>query len=893
MRWLVGFIGLVLGATFFGIAKDDLILAGAITGFILGFLVVHGRRLSARVRTLEEKLAQVSKAAPAAAVEPSPAVAVEPVPEKTVSVSTWQAPSAVRVQSAPIDTTPRWTSRPHEPDAVDRAIEWAKDFFTGENAIVRIGMIVLFFGVAFLLKFVADRGMLPVEWRLVGVAAFAVVLLVAGWRLRGKRATYGLILQGGAIGILYLTVFGAFRLYGLLPAPFAFALLVAMVVLGMALAVLQNARSLALLATAGGFLAPVLTSTGGGRHVLLFGYYALLNVGILGVGWYRAWRELNLVGFIFTFAMGFVWGQRYYHGEIFASTEPFLILFFVFYVALAVLFARRQPPHLKGTVDGTLVFGVPVVAFALQAVLMKPYAYGLALSAVAIGIFYLSLATAVFRKNPTNYRLLAESFLALGIVFGTLAIPLALDARWTAAAWAVEGAAIVWVSARQQRWLGRAFGSLLVFAAGVSFIGRFGFKSADLIFLNGHFLGCGLIAGASFFVSFLYAQKRDDQKPWEGVLHYAHFVFGVPWWCAGVAREIDLYVPSLHQHAAALTAFALTALLALTVGIRAGFVTLRRLTLGLAPVLLLFMLASVIFYPHPFEHLNGLAWAVAIVAHVFVLRHATFKTPGALSGLLHACGVWVVAGLFAKELAWAVDRFTGGNGAWGVAAVGVALATVLLSVSRLCQHATRWPWKTESRSYLNLGLTPLALLAALWSVAVNLSDSGRAEPLPYVPLLNPLDLSQIFVFVGLWSWFVAMRASHFALTRHRVVEFSSAIGVLGFLWLNALLLRSLHHFADIAFSWHAMMGSTLVQAALSIFWTVIALPVTVFAARLSSRPFWLVGAGLLALTVGKLFLVDLARTGTVARIVSFLVVGVLLLLIGYLAPMPARVKKDI
>jgi uncharacterized membrane protein len=48
---------------------------------------------------------------------------------------------------------------------------------------------------------------------------------------------------------------------------------------------------------------------------------------------------------------------------------------------------------------------------------------------------------------------------------------------------------------------------------------------------------------------------------------------------------------------------------------------------------------------------------------------------------------------------------------------------------------------------------------------------------------------------------------------------------------------------------------------------------------------------LLALVVVKLFAVDLSRVGGVARIVSFIGVGLLLLLIGYLAPVPPRRKE--
>ncbi|MEM6934930.1 MAG: DUF2339 domain-containing protein, partial [Pseudomonadota bacterium] len=59
-------------------------------------------------------------------------------------------------------------------------------------------------------------------------------------------------------------------------------------------------------------------------------------------------------------------------------------------------------------------------------------------------------------------------------------------------------------------------------------------------------------------------------------------------------------------------------------------------------------------------------------------------------------------------------------------------------------------------------------------------------------------------------------------------------------------------------------------------------------AKMGKRWTWLIGTGLMALVVLKLFVVDLGNTGTVARIVSFLAVGGLLLVVGYLAPAPPR-----
>lgn len=154
--------------------------------------------------------------------------------------------------------------------------------------------------------------------------------------------------------------------------------MLAFVALSAALAVLQNAPALAIFGSVGGFLAPVLTSTGQGSHVALFSYYVLLNVGIFGIAWFRAWRMLNWIGFVFTFVVATVWGSRYDTAEHFSTIEPFLLLFTFFYIAITVLFATRQPPQLRGLVDGSLVFGVPIVAFGLQSRLVREMEFVLA-----------------------------------------------------------------------------------------------------------------------------------------------------------------------------------------------------------------------------------------------------------------------------------------------------------------------------------------------------------------------------------------------------------------------------------------------------------------------------------------------------------------------------------
>ena len=150
--------------------------------------------------------------------------------------------------------------------------------------------------------------------------------------------------------------------------------------------------AVALLAVTGGFLAPFLASTGEGNHIILFSYFAVLNAAILGIAWFRSWRLLNLAGFAFTFVLSTVWGVLSYRPEDFATTEPFLLVFFLLYVAIAILYSTRQPPTLHGYIDGAIIFGTPIAAFGLQAAMLHNHRLGLAYSALTVSALYVALA---------------------------------------------------------------------------------------------------------------------------------------------------------------------------------------------------------------------------------------------------------------------------------------------------------------------------------------------------------------------------------------------------------------------------------------------------------------------------------------------------------------------
>ncbi|MEO1370832.1 MAG: DUF2339 domain-containing protein, partial [Acidobacteriota bacterium] len=188
-------------------------------------------------------------------------------------------------------------------------MEAVKGWFTEGNVPVKIGVLVLFIGVAAALRFAAAEGYfrMPIGWRLSLIAVAALAALAFGWRERLRRPAFALSLQGGAVGVLLLTIFASFRLYGLIPAGPAFALVAILVAGAAMLAVLQRNMALAVLGFLGGYLAPVLLSTGAGSHVALFSFYAVLNAAVLAISWRQHWRVLNLIGFVFTFGVGARW----------------------------------------------------------------------------------------------------------------------------------------------------------------------------------------------------------------------------------------------------------------------------------------------------------------------------------------------------------------------------------------------------------------------------------------------------------------------------------------------------------------------------------------------------------------------------------------------------------
>lgn len=625
-------------------------------------------------------------------------------------------------------------AQPRGPNFIEKLIAAAWNWVTDGNVFVRVGIIVLFMGMTFLTRYAIDQNMISIEARLAAIGAVGVGLLFWGWRQRDLKRNFSLVVQGGGIGLLYLTVFAGFSLYDVIPSTIAFILLALIVIFAAILAVSQDAKPLALFATIGGFLAPILTSSGNNNYVGLFSYYSLLNLGIFAVAWFRSWRILNFIGFIFTFLVSTVWGVLSYEKEFFSSTEPFLVLFFLLYVGIGILFAHKRTPFYKDYVDSSLIFGTPIFAFGLQCAMVKDFEYGVAISAAVLGVFYLVLASILWKKYGARLRLLTETFLSLGVIFATLAIPFAVDGYLSAAAWAIEGTGILWVSVKQQEKYRRFFATALIFAAGLMLL--YGMKATQSAapFINSFFIGCIIITVAATIASWLLAQDFAGKVRGESTLADMLIVYALGTLLGGF--ELEIYNFSLFTVHGSLLAL-LSGISILVYTMLAGFLHWPKGNWVSVWYVVPLSVAAVLCFTHQSQlsqHFGYLLWPAVLVIAFYGLKRAIGLVDDKSLVPAHILLAATIVGLLFWEGIWQLM-------------LGYSVLAILFN-----HLSNRFEW--PQLKVLALGFFPVLVVCSLFAIRVDgdlvtLSNFASSTRPPFPPgiVLWPFSFAVYFYLV--------------------------------------------------------------------------------------------------------------------------------------------------
>ena len=319
----------------------------------------------------------------------------------------------------------------------------------GAQVFNLVGILALVIATAYGLKLAIEHGLIgPLARVLIGIVAGVAAILLSE-RLRAKgMAAYSYSLKAVGSAVLYLVLWAAFQVYHLpmFPGPVALGLMVLVTAWNAYMAYAQDAELLAAYALAGGFLTPLLLSTGGNHEGFLLMYIGAIDLAVVWLMRVKPWRRLLIPTFLISSAYFFGWYARYYYeSQAVRETAAFIAAYFAIWAVLSVRGWMREDDA-KGQVV------VPVLMPLLNAVFTGVALFVL-LADSGLGSWkpwlMVGLAAVYLLLMRVQRTAVASAMhLAMGVVFLTAAIPLKASGHTLTTAWLIEGLVLYWASTR-------------------------------------------------------------------------------------------------------------------------------------------------------------------------------------------------------------------------------------------------------------------------------------------------------------------------------------------------------------------------------------------------------------------------------------------------------------
>jgi uncharacterized membrane protein len=482
--------------------------------------------------------------------------------------------------------------------------------------------------------------------------------------------------------------------------------------------------------------------------------------------------------------------------------------------------------------------------------------------------------------------------LLAGLAFINLAPLFVMSWRMSAMIWPVVGIATLLWAVRTRH------NGILFFSLGLQVIaGFFHLRTwvvGDVVpaladdtaaFMHSGFLGPLVIALAGFVCARLM-HGRADKEEFDDSLGWIAIAWGGLWWVFAWISEITRVVPDADVTAALIAVTLATAWTGSLLSQRLNWSQLGEAVLVYLPALVILGARDVFSANgHPGAGWGALAWPAALVMHGLLLKRQ--KTPPApqLLRYAHTIGAWLFIVLATVEVRWWLLQWSPPATAWPLVGSMLVPALYVWAMSRQKVQGL-WPVREFFATYVMIAAFPLVVYLLGWLWLTNLTSTGNAQPLTYLPVLNPLELAYMAVLGSVYLWWRIIRARDERLDGKLLAN--SVLAGTAFAAVTGGVIRACHHWANVPWDRDALFASDTVQASLSIVWGTLAISLMLFGNRRRIRTVWIIGVILVSVVVAKLFLIELSAVGTLQRIVSFIVVGLLLLLVGYLAPLPPK-----
>jgi len=418
----------------------------------------------------------------------------------------------------------------------------------------RLGALTLLLGVGFGFKYAVDRGWLGPGARVgLGVALGLAMLLIGETTKRRGWAGYAQAVTGGGVAVLYLTIWASFELYHMLPGLVAFGLLTGISAMAAVLALRHDSMALAVLATLGGFLNPIVVGRGTLDVEEGYAYTVALDIGVLALASVRRWRLLDKVAFAGSWTLYGLSQASGSRGMIFATT-------------IFVLFG--SVPYLHSVARRRLAAPQDVVQMATNGAVYYAVSFGNlasgqgALTLALCGIYLLQgLAVLVVARNDGLLRL---GTFGPAVTLFTMWIFLQADPTWLPALWAGEGLALTLIGYGVRSNATRLGGAaVLALSAAATLYSFEDFRPQHLLFSEGALVYvCEVMA---LYAAAYLTSRLPGERSHAAIAGVAANLITLAWLSLEARAAIDMAVPAIRF--VRVLAFSLSAIWAVYAGL--------------------------------------------------------------------------------------------------------------------------------------------------------------------------------------------------------------------------------------------------------------------------------------------------------------------------------------
>lgn len=516
------------------------ILAGSICGIAALIKVQRLFRdlegLRNQLRSLELRLKEPE--APA-----SPAKEEIPIEEPRVpigAIDSWNLPPPQPAPEAPEVLPPpkeeRITSPPLPPEAAPLSLEMK----VGTKWLNWVGIVMLLVGMGFFLKYAYDNAWIGPKGRLAIGTLFGLVALGLGERFKRKGwPTLFQVLTGGGLATFYLCVFFSFQVYRLSDQTISMILAILVTALAVVMAVANNAVPIGILALIGGFLSPVLLSTGVNHPYAFFTYIAILDMVAMGAAYFRRWRILDLLCFAGTAIMYIGWHEKFYGPNQMAPALIYTSLFYLMFLLIPTFHSlvRRLPETPEGL--AIIVLNAALALLSYYDVLFPDYRYVLAFVVLGQAALIFLLFQVWTRRVGFDSRM-SMSFLAITLGLVILAIPIQLKLYGISIAWAMEGGVLIYLGIRFRQILCKISGIVAFILSTFDLLSRLPLhKTFFTPVFNVPFGSWSCIIAITAISAYLLHRDKKIEDYWHKTFTIISFLLSLSLACSILSMEVS------------------------------------------------------------------------------------------------------------------------------------------------------------------------------------------------------------------------------------------------------------------------------------------------------------------------------------------------------------------